>query len=257
MPTEAEGQIELDIAAYVSGQLDVERSFAVMEFLSAHPERAAEVMADLCLTEVLRLSLDRIETPPPLQLGLAADRLEHRLKAFHGLRRWMPLAAAAVMFAFGWAAQSMLSALPFEARAADMAGLFEAALDAEDAVRMRLSLSDEPGPVEQNAGHIFERLGIALPDLPPGWVVRTAQIVATPERPGVAVVIDTPDVGEIMLFSVIRSVDGPDDPAVTATRRGRMLAFFEKDRTAYVLVDNSGPVSDLRQSAEELRHRFN
>lgn len=257
MAPEAEGQMEIDIAAYVSGQLDVERRFAVTQFLSTHPERAAEVMADLSLSEMLRLSVGRIETPPPAQLDLAATRLERGLKSVNGFRRWMPLAAAVAMFAFGWAAQSVFSALPSETPATDMAGLFEAALDAEDAVSMRLSLSDELGPIGHEAGQIFQHLGMALPDLPPGWAVRTAQVVATPERPGVAVMIDTPDAGEIMLFSVVRNVDGPDDPAVTTTRKGRKLAFFEKDRTAYVLVDNSGPVSALWQSAEDLRHRFN
>jgi hypothetical protein len=60
-----------------------------------------------------------------------------------------------------------------------------------------------------------------------------------------------------MLFGVLRSVDGPDEPARVTTRDGRSLAFFERERTAFVLVDASGPLADLREGAEALRHRFN
>lgn len=255
MTVEADSQTEADIAAYVNGQLDGERRFAVAAYLADHPERAAGVMEELRLTEGLRLALGRVETPPPPGLQLAAARLQRGLAARQRqrLRRWMPFAAAAATFVLGWSAQALWQ----QSRAAPMAGLIEAALDAQDAVTLRQSLVGELGPMTRNAGDISDRLGIDLPELPPGWVIRAAQVVATPERPGVALVIDTPDLGEIMLFGVRRSSDGPDNPADTATRDGRTLAFFERDRTAYVLVDKSGPARDLRRGAEDLRLRLN
>lgn len=41
------------------------------------------------------------------------------------------------------------------------------------------------------------------------------------------------------------------------TRNSNVLAFFEKDRAAYVLVDNRGTVEALRRGAEVLRTQFN
>lgn len=257
MKPDPEAQIEFDIDAYVNGQLDGERRFAVAEYLASHPDRAAEVMAALRLTEGLRLALGTVETPCPAELHLAAARVERGLEGRHRMRRWLPFAAAAAMFAFGWTAQSVVSGPEPVLKAAGAAELFEAALDAQDAVSVRLSLSGEIGSMPQNAAEISARLGITLPDLPMGWTIRAAQVVATPERPGLAIVIDTPDLGEIMLFSVLRSMDGPDNAVETASKNGRSLAFFEDEQTAFVLVDNSGPVRDLRRGAEELRLALN
>ncbi len=257
MTPDPEAQIDLDIEAYVNGQLDGERRFAVAEYLAAHPDRAAEVMAALRLTEGLRLAFGTVETRSPAELHLAAAKLGRGLEGRRLLRRWLPFAAAAAMFAFGWTSQSFLSGPGVGLQAAGVAKLFEAALDAQDAVFVRLSLSNEIGPMPQNAAEISARLGITLPDLPTGWVIRGAQVVATPERPGLALVIDTPNLGEIMLFSVLRSVDGPDTAVETAVQSGRALAFFEDDRTAFVLVDSSGTLRDLRRGAEELRLTLN
>jgi hypothetical protein len=214
-------------------------------------------MAALRLTEGLRLALGTVETPAPAQLHLAATRVERGLEGRHRLRRWLPFAAAAAMFVFGWTAQSFVTGPTPGRQAAGVAELFDAALDAQEAVTVRLSLSNLIGPMPQSAAEISARLGITLPELPKGWTIRAAQVVATPERPGLAMVIDTPDLGEIMLFSVLRSVDDPDGEVETTSKNGRALAFFEDDRTAFVLVDNSGPLGDLRRGAEELRLALN
>ncbi len=257
MTADPEMQIDLDIAAFVSGQLDASGRYAVTEYLAAHPERAAEVMADLRLTEGLRLALGTVESAAPAQLAAAADRLRRGLGQRHLLRRVLPFAAAACMFALGWSAQSLLTRGVDLTLARENRSLIEAALDAQDAVALRMSLAQEIGPLSRDAQEISDRLGIALPHLPATWRIAAAQVVSTPERPGVALVIDTPDMGQIMLFSVIRTLDGPDAPPDGLTLDGRTLAYFEIGRAAYVLVDAAGPVSDLTRGAETLRNRFN
>lgn len=257
MKPDPEAQIDLDIEAYVNGQLDGERRFAVAEYLSFHPDRAAAVMAEMRLTEGLRLVLSKVETVAPPEMKLAAIRVERRLEGRHRLRRWLPFAASAAMFAVGWTAQSIATGPLSGSDATGAAELFEAALDAQDAVSVRLSLSNEIGPMPQNAEQISARLGITLPDLPKGWIIRAAQVVATPDRPGLAMVIDTPDLGEIMLFSVLRTGDAQDSQVATKSQDGRALALFEDEQTAFVLIDNSGPVRDLLRGAEELRLSLN
>jgi hypothetical protein len=250
-------QIELDITAFVNGQLDGERRFAVADHLSRHPDRAAEVMAELSLTEGLRLAVARVESPPPPQLRLAADRAAARLGPRRSVRQALPVAAAVAMFALGWGAQGLLREPAPPGDAGDFAALLETALDAQEAVSLRIALSGELGPMPNDPERIAGRLGIDLPRLPDGWSILAAQVVATPERPGVALVIVTPDLGEILLLGVMRSLDGPDMPAAATSRDGRALAFFERERTAYVLVDSAGTAADLRLGAETLRHRFN
>ncbi len=258
MTPDRDTNMDLEIDAFVNGQLDGERRFAVAAFLARHPDRAAEVMSDLHLTEGLRLALGTIDAPPDPRLDLAAARVSRGLETRHRLRHWAPFAAAAAMFVVGWTAQSLVSGSALLMQGSGTAEIFETALDAQDAVSLRLMLSGELGPMSKDAQAISDRLGIPLPDLPAGWSVRAAQVVATPDRPGIALVIDTPNLGEIMLFSVRRSDKGPgaaaDTPVDTTTQDGRLLAVFEKGQAAYVLVDNSGPLNDLRRGAEELRH---
>jgi anti-sigma factor RsiW len=250
-------QMDLDISAFANGQLDAEQRYAVAVYLSQHPERAADVMGELHLTEGLRLVLGKVDTQPPVSMTVAASRLERSLAGRRIVGRIIPFAAAVALFACGWSAQSFFAEPRTLTQSANVAGLFESALDAQDAVRVRLSLSDELGPMPRDAAEIAKRLGIELPDLPAGWTIRATQVVATPDRPGLVIVIDTPDLGEITLFSVLRTADGPDNPTETMTRNSNVLAFFEKDRAAYVLVDNRGTADALRRSAEDLRTRFN
>lgn len=257
MTPDSETQIDLDIAAFVNGQLDAPGRYAVAEYLAAHPKRAAEVMADLRLTEGLRLALGSVETEAPAALLATADRLGRGLGQRHRRLWFLPMAAAACMFALGWSSQAWLSRGGDLTLARENRSLIEAALDAQDAVALRMSLGQDIGPLPRDAQEISARLGIALPHLPADWRIVAAQVVSTPERPGVALVIDTPDMGRIMLFSVIRTLDGPDAPPDVLTLDGRTLAYFEKGRAAYVLVDAAGPVSDLTRGAETLRNRFN
>lgn len=254
MTHDPEAPMELDILAFVNGQLDGERRYAVMEYLARHPDRAADVMADLHLTEGLRLALATVDTPPAPQLRRAADQLASSMFQQTARRRWLPFVAAVVLFALGWVGHGVMQG---SGQNAGVAAIFDAALDAQDAVMLRASLSGELGPMPNDPDRIAARLGIYLPDLPSGWTIRAAQVVATPERPGLALVIDSPDLGEILLFGVLRSDDGPDGPATVASRDGRALAFFERDRTAFVLVDAIGTPAELKQGAEALRHRFN
>lgn len=244
-------QIAADIAAFVNGQLDGERRFAVADYLARHPQRAAEVMAELRLTEGLRLALGTVETPAPPRLRRAARRFPACG------RRWLPVAAALAFAALGWGARSVLTDDPApRALDAAIAAVLDYALDAEEAVALQTLLGGGTGPMPRAPQEVARRLGIDLPDLPQGWAIRAAQVVATPERPGVAVILDTPELGEILLFGLLRSIDGPDRPATVTRRDGRALAFFERDRTAYVLVDSAGSPADLRRSAEALRLRF-
>jgi anti-sigma factor RsiW len=254
MTHEPETQIDLDILAFVNGQLDAERRYAVLEHLARHPDRAAEVMADLRLTEGLRLAIATVETPPSPTVRLAAERLSTALSQQTTRRRWLPFVAGLAFFALGWGTQGLLQGNPL---GADTAAVLETAMDAQDAVMLRASLSGELGPMPNDPQRIAVRLGIDLPEMPQGWSIRAAQVVATPERPGLALMVDTPEMGEILLFGVLRSVDGPDGPVTATSLNGRALAFFERELTAFVLVDASGSPAALHAGAETLRHRFN
>ncbi len=249
--------MELDLQGFVNGQLDPERRFAVADYLAAHPARAAEVIADMRLTEGLRLACGTLDSPPPPALLGAAARLSQGLERRDRLRRALPWAAAVALFAFGWSGHAVWTGQEARRVEARVLPIVESALDARAAVEVRQALAGAApvDPVELDM--VAASVGVTLPDLPAGWRVRDAQVVATPERPGVVLVLDTPDMGEVMLFTVASADLGPDAPPSTFDYRGNSVAVFERDSAAYVLVDNSGVAAQVSRGADRLARRFN
>lgn len=245
---------EAEVEAFVIGQLDPERRFAVADHLARHPEEAARAMADLRMQEGLRLALAHVDSAAPKTLEDGAARLSRSLAR---PRPWpMRAVAAAALIALGWSGQSLWAGLQDLRTVSGLRPLAETALDARAAVELRRSLAITPARVD--AERIAAQLGLELPTLPAGWQVRDTQVVATPEDPGLAVVIDTPDMGEVMLVTLPHREDGLISPLRAFDHRGSAVAVFEHGPAAYVLLDASaGQRAEVSREAERLLRRFN
>lgn len=248
---------EGDIHALVTGQLDAQQSFVLADFLAAHPERAAEAMADLRMYEGLRLACSNVDAPLPDDMLSGAARLERNLRASRQMRRMRPLAAAAALFGLGWLGHAVWTEPQGAAMAAHVLPLAETALDARAALDLHRALLPGARGVTADPQIIAAGLGVALPPLPQDWTVRDVQVVASPDRPALALLLDTPDMGEVMLFSVAREGAGPDLLPNAFDYRGNSVAVFERDRSAYVLVDNSGLPAQVSLGADQFLRRFN
>ncbi|AGT09805.1 anti-sigma factor [Paracoccus aminophilus] len=243
---------EIEIEAFLIGQLDSEGRLAVASYLEREPKEAARVMGELRVLEGLRLALGEIDSPPSATLHAAAARFEPPPPKPASRRPF--LAALAAVFALGWGAQMLWSATHPDPQS-EFQSMAEAALDAMAAVEVSRDLA--PTPTQPEAERLATRLGLAIPDLPPGWKIRAAQVVATPTRPGVALILDTPDMGEVMLLSVSREEDRPPSAPHAFEYRGNAIAIFGRNKATYVLVDNAGVPAELGNGAEKLVSRFN
>lgn len=245
---------ETEIEAFLIGQLDPERRFAVADHLARHPAQAARAMADLRMQEGLRMTLSCVDAPPPKALENGAARLSRSLAR---TQAWPVRAvAAAALIALGWSGQSLWASLQDIRSLSGLRPLAETALDARAAVELRRSLAITPARVD--ADRIAGQLGLELPTLPTGWEVRDTQIVATPEYPGLAVVIDTPDMGEVMLVTLPQREDGLVSPLRAFDHRGSAVAVFEHGPAAYVLLDASaGHSAEVSREAERMLRRMN
>lgn len=248
--TRPDAPTDLELAAFAEDQLDPARRYEVAGWLAAHPSDAARTMADLHLTEGLRLALAGPPPPAPPAMVAAARRLERRLARRQALRRLWPAAAAVAMFALGWTGHALMAP-------PSLAPVIEAALEAEAALAARHAMVSQPETVQIDTVEIAARLGVTIPQLPQGWRIRDVQVVSGADRPGVAMALATPDMGDIMLYSVALDRDGPDLAPDTFRHDGRALAVFEKGQAAYVLVDGSAPMADLAGGANQLLRRFN
>lgn len=246
--TETDPELEADLLALLQGHLDPDRTFAIADYLAERPERMADLLADARNTAALRMPLSGSDDPAPPRLVAEARRLQDRLRRQRLLRRAAPFAAAVVLFAAGWTGQVAWQV----AGPKGAPPLVEAALDAQAALELRHWMVSQPESAELNAQEVVAALGVDLPALPKDWIVRDVQIVATPDRPAIAIVVDAPELGRLMLLAVARTPGDSKDPPTAFEYRGRIIALFERGRSSFVLVDESGHPEQLALGAERL-----
>jgi anti-sigma factor RsiW len=246
--TEIDPQIEADLLALLEGRLDPDRTLAVADFLQERPERTSDMLADAGNIAALRIALSSTEDPAPPRLLGEARRLQGRLRGQRVLRRAVPFAAALVLFAAGWVGHATWQ----KTGPVGAPPLVEAALDTQSALELRHWMASQPESADLNAQEIVAALGVDLPSLPEDWTVRDVQIVATPDRPAVAIVVDAPDLGRLLLMIVARSLEETEEPPSAFEYQGRTIALFERGRSSFVLVDEFGHPDQLALGAERL-----
>ncbi|SLN46119.1 hypothetical protein ROJ8625_02224 [Roseivivax jejudonensis] len=243
-----EDTLQADTLAFIESRLAPERSYDLAGYLADRPDRAAALLSDARDIAGLRLALAAPETPAPPSLLAQARRLQDRLRWRGRLRRSAPIAAALVLFAAGWTGHGVFqkgsrSAAP---------PLVEAALDAHAALELRHWMASQPESASLDPQEILAALGVEIPSLPADWTVRDVQVVATPDRPGVAIAVDTPDFGPIFLLAVSRSMTTVPAAPTAFEYDGRTVALFERGRSAFVMLDESGHPEQLASGAQLL-----
>lgn len=246
--SEIDPDIEADLLALLQGRLDPDRTLAVADYLNERPERTADLLADASNAAALRLALSSADEAVPPRLVTEAQRLQGHLRGQRVLRRAAPFAAAIVLFAAGWAGHAAWQTTG----PASAPPLVEAALDAQSALELRHWMVSQPESADLNAQEIVAALGVDLPSLPEDWTVRDVQIVATPDRPAIAIVVDAPDLGRVLLMAVARSLEDAEEPTSAFEYQGRTIALFERGRSSFVLVDGSGHPEQLALGVERL-----
>jgi anti-sigma factor RsiW len=252
-PDRNNGALEAELLAALESRFDAERTWAVLDHLAQRPDRAAEVLADARTTAALRLAMSMDGTAAPPRLEAHARRLQDRLRGQRMLRRAVPAAAAVALLATGWTGHAVWQ------RAGPPAPhpLVEAALDAQAALDLRHWMVSQAETTVLDSREIGAALGIDLPPLPEDWTIRDVQIVATPDRPAVAISVDAPDFGRVLLMAVARGADDATDPPTAFDYEGRTVALFAQGRSAFVLIDESGHPEQLALGADQLLSRSN
>jgi len=249
--TDNDQQAKSYLLALLQGQLDSGRTVSLADDLAAQPERVAELLADVKNADALRLALFPPDDPLPAELVAQAQRLKGRLQTQRVMRRMAPIAAGVILFVAGWTGHTGHAVWQASGPVGAPA-LVEAALDAQAALELRHRMVSQPESAVLNSQEIVAELGIDLLKLPDDWTVRDVQIVATPDRPGVAIAVDAPYLGRILVMVVARNADDIQDPLTTFEYEGQTVAMFEHGRSAFVLVDEYGHPEQLAQGADLL-----
>lgn len=250
MRSSADQITDMDLSAYVDGQLDEWQSARVEAWLALHPDQAAKVMQDIRLQRELRIALSG---PASHGVQLATDRLARGLHRDAIIRRSLRFAPVAVMVTFGWLAWAGLLPISVGSVSAGSAHpeFVTAALAARDASEVRLPMTSMPDDPQLDTEELRAMTGILLPAFAPDWTIIDAQVFPSPQGPGIEIVFDTPDLGRVHHFAV-----RPGEFAVslpeTILSGDNPLSWFQIGATAHVLIAQRGDPDHLAAAADTL-----
>lgn len=242
---------DLDLDAYVDNQLSEVQRSEVEAYLSRHPEAAARVMRDLALNRDLRRAL----APPPMPRPLlgAARRLVLARRRDARMRRILRVVPAVLLVGLGWLAHAGLGPLSIsEGQASGPApAMVTAALSAHEVSLLRAALSSQPEITELNAEELRAATGIRLPGFDPDWTVRDAQVFPSPQGPGIEILFDASDLGQVSHFAVRAGSFDVTLPRLIETP-DQGVAWFQIGETAHVLIGDADHADALLDASQVL-----
>jgi anti-sigma factor RsiW len=250
--------IDVDLDAYVDGELTVARRVEVETYLSEHPDIAAKVMADMSIRGELRMALagegalmgNGLSTKA--ETREAARRLERGLAYGRVLGSFQRVAAVAMLITAGWVAHTSFGAFTAtEVNASVPAPAFvEDALRAYRTAEVRSEMKSQPADAAYNPEDIRASTAIVLPELPGEWRVTDAQIYPSEFGPSVEMTIDAGEGIHLSLFAV-----RPGNFAVQKVshikRDSVQAAYWQIGEVAYARIGGEKATS-LDAEAEKL-----
>jgi anti-sigma factor RsiW len=242
---------DLDLDAYVDGQLTDTQKSEVEAHLSRHPEAAAQVMRDLALCRDLR----RVLAPPPMPRPLlgAARRLVLARGRDARLRRILRVVPAALLVGLGWLAHAGLGPLSVSEDQAlpPEPALVTAALSAHQVSLLRAAMSSQPEITDLDRDELRATTGIRLPGFDPSWTVRDAQVFPSPQGPGIEILFDAPGLGQVSHFAVRTGSFDVTLSRLTQTA-SQTIAWFQIGETAHVLIAEADKADALLDASLNL-----
>ncbi|WP_164857231.1 anti-sigma factor family protein [Sphingomonas crocodyli] len=243
---------DLDINAYIDGELDLQRRLAVEEHLAHDPAAAARVMADLSIRTALRLlhgeSRHGGAEHAPASLVQDAERLETHLAARPSPRpRRMGWAAAALLVAGVGTASLTLN--PKGAEASPPSYVADAAMAFRTGL-LRVNMKSQREDEVFDRRDIAEWTRIRVPVLPDGWRVTDVQVVPSDEGPALQIMVRT-DKGNVASVFAVRSAAAAPIRPVSVRHGDTSVAYWRNGDIAYALTGMEAPDA-LDLAAEDL-----
>ncbi|WCT71873.1 zf-HC2 domain-containing protein [Sphingomonas naphthae] len=240
---------EIEILAYVDGELDLGRRLAVEQHLAACPRAAARVMADLGAQTALRLAQPAFD---PREAGLAdaAARLSAMLARpprapmpFFSRRR----AGVAAVTVAGLA--TVVAFVPKGATASPPAYVSSAVMAFQTGL-IRAGMHSQRADATFDPADVQRSTNIRVPTLPDGWQVTDVQLIPSDEGPALQIMVHTSDARVVSIFAVRSSVTAPAKPIATRYG-GASVAYWRHGEMAYALTGLDAPDA-LDLAAEDL-----
>jgi len=227
----SEDPSEIELMAYVDGQLDPGRRFAVETRLSRRPDLAAQVMGDLSARTGLRLlAQDRV--PLPEAMAAQASAL-------------LPPAARHRRFAIGAGGGLALLAASFVALLMVRDGPPAYVVDAATSHRVAMIRARMQGQIESpsfDPREILASTHIDIPGLPADWRVTDVQLFPGKRTPALLIALRTPEGRDLSIYAMHRRTDAPERP--DSVREGaQSVAYWRRGDMSYALTGEDEPAA--------------
>lgn len=234
---------DLEIDAYIDGELDVERRFVLETQLARQPDLAARVMGDLSTRSALRMlgqMLGQDARPMPAHLEDAADQLVRAPK-----NRWRRLIPAGV------ATSAVAAALSVWMIGMDHPPAYVSyAVASHRIAMMRADMSSQIEAPRYDAKEIAANTRIAMPALPADWHVTDVQLFPTDKAPALLMAVKTDEGQRMTIFAVHEKTNAPQQP--DAVREGaQSVAYWGRGDMSYALTGDQEP-GTMDETAEAL-----
>ncbi|MBU3078809.1 anti-sigma factor family protein [Sphingomonas quercus] len=239
---------ELDIQAYLDGELDLPRRLAVEDHLAGDPAAAARYMAELRAQTALRL-LAEPRDPAPAALIAAAGRLAARMAPPPRPLRHRTFGGMAVGGLAAIAATLLVFVVPGVSPAAPPSYVGDAVMAYRTGL-LRAELRSQLESPHFDAGEIQRSTHIRVPRLPRGWQITDAQIFPSDEGPALQLMIRTPAGKNLSVFAVRARSAAPRSP-LAMRHDNASVAYWRAGDMSYALIGMEAPEA-LDLAAENL-----
>lgn len=231
---------EIEIEAYVDGQLDAARRMAVEDHLARHADLAARVMTDLRAKSALQV-LFQADQALPSRITLAAGLLNKRLAR---RRRRLPVL-------MGLASAATVSALLLLPTTKDAVPSYvgEAVMSHRIGL-IRASMASQIESPRLDAREIMRSTHIRVPILPSGWRITDVQLFPADAGPALQIMIRTAANQTVSIFAM-RDANHSATAPVAVRRGSDAVAYWYRGGISYALTGAMTPEA-LDSAAEDL-----
>jgi anti-sigma factor RsiW len=237
---------EVEIAAYVDGELPAARRAEIESLAADDPELARRIRDDLALMDALRAgqSSGRSYSDDSLRLALALQRRFRARALVPALRQ---AAVAAIFLAFGWGLNGMTREFRETPKVADQR-FVDSAREALRVAELDLGPRAPGEPIGRKIDRLEAVTDVVMPQLPANWKVLGVQVQNFDGRPSVVVTAESPILGPVTLVAAPMAEEGavpptpaPDDAVPTV--------YWQSGGTAYALMGTAAP-TQLKSAAD-------
>lgn len=237
MPRESVSEIE--IMAYVDGELDLGTRLQMEDRFSRDPRLAARVMGELKAHTALKL-LPLLPQASPEGERRFADRVRGR-----------PRQARLAWVGFGAAAMSVLvMSFIWTTSSASPPSYVLDAIASHRTAMLRAAMVSQLEAPHFDAAEIYRETQIAMPELPGDWQVTDVQLFPSKGRSALIIAVKTSTGEPLSIFAIRKQSAAPVRPE--AIRQGlESVAFWRRGNISYALTGVEDPRA-IDASAETL-----